>query len=95
MTPNTLGRAAFIHVGQIYEQAIDAGMHLGEIQQHLSRHGIAKPMLAIHNDLNNLYCFYNYADQHPAPPVVTYAEADAAMFRPSRKLIGTAGCKLE
>jgi len=86
MIANHLSRAAFIYLGEIYEQAIDAGMHLGDVQRHLSKHGIHKPMLAIKNDLNNLYCFYGYVDEHPAPPLQTYAQADAELQKPGRKI---------
>lgn len=85
MTPTTLAEAAFIHVGAIYEDAIDAGMHLGEVQQHLGKHGIHKPMLAIKNELNNLYCFYGYADSHPEPRVMSYAEVDAVLAKSGRR----------
>jgi len=86
-TTNTLSEAVFLHVGEIYEQAVDAGMHLGDVQRHLGSRGIHKPMLAIKNDLNNLYCFYNYADTHPAPPLISYAEADAALAKLGRRTI--------
>jgi hypothetical protein len=85
-----LSQAVFLHVGEIYEQAVDAGMHLGDVQRHLGSHGIHKPMLAIKNELNNLYCFYGYADSHPAPRVMSYAEVDAVLAKSGRRTTGMA-----
>jgi len=42
-------------------------------------------MLAIKNDLNNLYCFYNYVDMHPAPPLMSYAETDLVLAKSGRR----------
>jgi len=85
MNTTNLSQAVFLHVGEIYEQAVDAGMHLGDVQRHLGSHGIHKPMLAIKNELNNLYCFYGYADSHPAPRVMSYAEVDAALAKSGQR----------
>jgi hypothetical protein len=72
---------AFKYLGAIYEEAIDARMNLLEIQQHLSRRGIHKPMLAIKHDINNVFVFPGYVERHPAPPRQTQADIDREIGR--------------
>ncbi|MFC3471997.1 hypothetical protein ACFOHT_19425 [Massilia oculi] len=81
MIANHLTQSAFNYVGAIYEEAIDAGMHLGDVQHHLSRNGIHKSLLAIKIELNDLYCFHRYAETHPAPPTQTYEQIDTQLAR--------------
>lgn len=75
---------AFKFLGAIYEEAIDARMNLLEIQQHLSRRGINKPMLAIKHDINNVFVFPGYVERYPAPPRQTQAVIDRDIARATR-----------
>lgn len=83
----TLTAAAFKYVGGLYETAVDAGMHLAEIQEHLRAHGINKSLWQVRNDLNNVFGFPSYADAHTAPPRPDVAELDKMIDRMPERLL--------
>ena len=87
MNANYLTRSAFNFLGGIYEEAVDRGYNVVEIQAHLSRRGIHKSVAAVKHDLDNVFQFHQYAATHPAPPIQTYAQIDAQLSRPARKPI--------
>jgi hypothetical protein len=76
-----LSPVGFAYLGDIYEEAVDAGLNLIEIQAHLSKRGIHKGLLAIRYDLDHVFSFAGYAASHPAPAYLTLAEIDAVLQR--------------
>jgi len=76
MTTNTppLTPAGHRYVAGIYEQLVDAGMHLGQIQGALARKGITRTPGQIEYDLETLYGFAGYCASHPATPRLTFAQ---------------------
>jgi hypothetical protein len=79
MTTNTppLTPAGHRYVAGIYEQLVDAGMHLGQIQGALARKGITRTPGQIEYDLETRYGFAGYCARHPATPRLTFAQLDA------------------
>jgi hypothetical protein len=78
-TNDQLSKSAFNFLGAIYEECVDAEMNLTEIQAYLSSRGIHKQLLAIKNDLRNVYGFHGYVEKHPAPPRLTLAQIDSVI----------------
>jgi hypothetical protein len=76
-----LSPVGFAYLGDIYEEAVDAGLNITEIQAHLSKRGIHKGLMAIRYDLDHVFSFAGYAASHPAPAYKTLAEIDAALQR--------------
>lgn len=76
-----LSPVGFAYMGDIYEEAVDAGLNLIEIQAHLSKRGIHKGLMAIRYDLDHVFSFAGYAASHPAPAYMTLAEIDAVLQR--------------
>ncbi|MBB6135985.1 hypothetical protein HD842_004162 [Massilia aurea] len=74
-----LSPVGFAYLGDVYEQAVDAGLNLTEIQAHLSKRGIHKGLMAIRYDLDHVFSFSGYAASHPAPAYQTLAEIDAVL----------------
>lgn len=74
-----LSPVGFAYLGDIYEEAVDAGLNLTEIQAHLSKRGIHKGLMAIRYDLDHVFSFAGYAASHPAPAYQTLAEIDAVL----------------
>lgn len=74
-----LSPVGFAYMGDIYEEAVDAGLNLIEIQAHLSKRGIHKGLMAIRYDLDHVFSFAGYAASHPAPAYQTLAEIDAVL----------------
>ena len=74
-----LSPVGFAYLGDVYEQAVDAGLNLTEIQAHLSKRGIHKGLMAIRYDLDHVFSFAGYAASHPAPAYQTLAEIDAVL----------------
>ncbi|TQK07002.1 hypothetical protein [Herbaspirillum sp. SJZ107] len=73
--------AGFNFVAGLYEKAIGARMHLGQIQEYLKANGIMKSIWQVRNDLDSTFCFYGYADSHPMPPPINLAEVDKEISR--------------
>lgn len=74
-----LSPVGFAYMGDIYEEAVDAGLNLIEIQAHLSKRGIHKGLMAIRYDLDHVFSFAGYAASHPAPAYQSLAEIDAVL----------------
>jgi hypothetical protein len=93
MISNELTPAGYTYLAGVYEQAVDKRLNMLEIQAFLRGRGINKSLAMIRQDLNETFCFYKYADQHPAPAIESYAVIDAQLFkiRPARKP-GSLGC---
>ena len=90
MIANHLSPAGFVYLGDLYEQAVDAGLNLTEIQAALGKRGIHKSLLAIRYDLDSVFSFTGYAASHPAPAYQTYAEIDAVLRRRKPARMGLA-----
>jgi hypothetical protein len=71
MTP-----AAFGYVAGLYESCIDRSLDVDAIRLHLAARGIVRSPAQVVNDLDNVYCFHEYAASHPAPAEQTLAQID-------------------
>jgi len=90
-----LSPVGFAYLGDIYEDAVDAGLNLTEIQAHLSKRGIHKGLMAIRYDLDHVFAFSGYAASHPAPAYQTLAEIDAVLRqRQPARLLRDSGLSL-
>lgn len=76
--------AAHRYVCRQYELAVDRGLDVGAIHCYLCNLGIVRSPGQVIDDLDNVYCFAGYAANHPAPTVLTVAEADAVLRKPRR-----------
>lgn len=88
---NQLTPAGFRFLGGLYEQAVDKGLNVAEIQDYLRMKGINKPLITIKYELDELFCFHGYAAAHPAPPALTLGQIDAQLAKPARK-VGSLTC---
>jgi hypothetical protein len=74
LTP-ALAAVAHKYLNGLYQQYVDAGLNLQQMQARLTAKGINKPLRTIKHDLDNVFCYAGYADAHPAP-----AAPDVAAF---------------
>lgn len=75
----TLTPAALRYIGRLYESAVDEGLDLGAIRLFLTSKGIPRTPGQVRYDLDHVFSFHGYAASHPAPPVVSLTQIDAAM----------------
>lgn len=68
--------AAFKYLGKIYEECVDEGMNLREIQCTLARKGAGRSLYQVKHDLDHVFRFTGYAASHPAPAIQSMAEFD-------------------
>jgi hypothetical protein len=64
-----------------YEAAVDLGLDVEAIRQFLLAHGIKRTPAQVKHELDNVYGFYQYADRHPAPTIVSAEAWDKAAGR--------------
>jgi hypothetical protein len=69
------------YIASKYEKAVDQQLDVEAIRIYLRSHGIQRTQAQVIHDLDNKYEFYEYAKTHPAPPIVSMAEADALIDR--------------
>ncbi|MBQ5946407.1 hypothetical protein [Massilia sp. ST3] len=81
MNVTNLIPSAFAYLGAHYETCVDRGYNPVEIQAYLGSKGIHKSVLAIKHDLEHTFQFAGYVEAHPAPPMVSYTEADAQLAK--------------
>ena len=71
-----LTAAAHNYIFRLYEEAIDQGLDVEAIRTRLADRGVLKTPAQVRYDLDVVYCFWGYAEAHPAPAKVTLAEVD-------------------
>lgn len=85
------------YIAAHYERAVDQGLDLEALRLYLLAHGIKRTPAQVRHELDEVYGFYQYADTHPAPPVLTYAELnaldDAKASKPARLLHAASVCR--
>ena len=89
MNMTNLTPAGFRYLAGLYESCIDAEMDVGAIHAHLTRKGVSVTRAEVVHHLDHVFKFDGYAKAHPAKPILTYAQADAAMRRPARRVDAT------
>lgn len=85
MNMTNLTPAGFRYLAGLYEACIDAKMDVGAIHTHLTRKGLSVTRAEVVHHLDHTFKFHGYAQANPAKPILTYAQADAAMRRPARR----------
>lgn len=86
MVITNLTPAGFTYLARLYEQAIDKGLNVGEIHGYLTRKGISITRAEVAHQLEHVFSFTGYAKANPAQRPISYAEADALMRKPARRL---------
>lgn len=69
------------YVGTRYEEAVDAGLDLEALRLYLLSKGIKRTPAQVRYELDEVYGFHQYAEQHPAPARRTCEEIDAVLGR--------------
>lgn len=69
------------YVATRYEEAVDAGLNVEAVRLYLLSKGIPRTSAQVRHELDEVYGFHQYAEQHPAPAQRTYAEIDAELGR--------------
>lgn len=77
MTTNELPASAHTYIAGLYESYVDKGLNVAQIRTELAKAGIRRTPGQVAYDLEDRYGFAQYADTHPAPRQLTYAELDA------------------
>jgi len=86
MVISNLTPAGFTYLAKLYEQAVDQRMDVGAIHAYLTRKGVAVTRAEVIHQLEHVFSFPGYAAANPAKPMLTYAEIDALMRKPARRL---------
>lgn len=82
--------AGIAYLGKQYEACVDRDMDVGSIYAYLTQRGVAVTRAEVIHHLDHVFKFTNYAAKHPALPLVSYEQADAAMRKPARRVSCTA-----
>ena len=69
------------YVATRYEEAVDAGLDVEAVRLYLLSKGIPRTPAQVRYELDEVYGFHQYADQHPAAVRHTYGEIDAHLGR--------------
>jgi hypothetical protein len=86
MIITNLTPAGFRYLARLYEQAVTEGLDVGQIHAYLTRKGVAVTRSEVIDHLDNVFTYHGYAAANPAKPPISYADADAAMRKPARRL---------
>lgn len=86
MNLTNLTPAGLQYMAGLYEHCVDADMDVGAIYAYLTRKGVSVTRAEVIHHLDHVFKFDGYAATHPAKPIITYAQADAEMRRPARKI---------
>lgn len=86
MNLTNLTPAGLQYMAGLYEHCVDADMDVGAIYAYLTRKGVSVTRAEVIHHLDHVFKFDGYAATHPAKPIITYAQADAEMRKPARKI---------
>ena len=86
MIITNLTPAGFTYLAKLYEHAVSEGMNVSQIHTYLTRKGVAVTKAEVIDHLDNVFTYHGYAAANPAQRPISYAEADAALRKPARRL---------
>lgn len=79
--PQMILTAAQKYLASLYESCIDADMDTDEIRRYLLANGVVRTPGQVAWELEHVFCFTRYADNHPPKPVMSAAEWDRTAYR--------------